>query len=358
MNDYGYQNNSYGDEPDYYNLYTNERVKEARGVFSRFHLGLFAFNAVTYAAVILIEIVLSLIFGKGTTGALLESNIYFEWLISMAPMYLIGFPVFLLIVRNMKTLPRNKKKMGAEEFFSLFLISQGVMFIGNTVGTSLNGIIGNILGREITNSTSDLIEQTPIWLVFLVVVVVGPIIEELMFRKLMIDRLGRYGDAVAITVSSIAFGLFHGNFYQFFYAAMLGFVLGYIYTKTGNVKYSVLMHMIINFFGSVLIMPIIKMMTEIEEASGVMAEGGQVDMLKFIQNAMAVGTYTVVNYALVFAGIAMLITYVTRKKFKLTGVCEYKIPKERVAGAVILNTGSILFMVMSFALFALSIFAV
>ena len=101
------------------------------------------------------------------------------------------------------------------------------MFVGNMIGSSLNGIIGTILGHEIKNSTSDLIETTPLWLVFLVVVIIGPIVEELMFRKLMIDRLGRYGDAVAITVSSIAFGLFHGNFYQFFYAAMLGFVLGY-----------------------------------------------------------------------------------------------------------------------------------
>lgn len=358
MNDYGYQNNSYQQPPDYYSLYTEEKLKEARGVFSRFHMGLFLFNIVTYAAVILIEIILSFVMGKGTAGVLLENNIYFEWLLSMGPMYLIGFPVFILIVRNMKTVSRDTKKMGAQEFFSLFLISQGVMFVGNMIGNTLNSIIGTIIGREITNSTSDLIEKTPIWLVLLVVVIVGPIVEELMFRKLMIDRLGRYGDAVAITVSSIAFGLFHGNFYQFFYAAMLGFVLGYIYTKTGHVKYSILMHMLINFFGSVLIMPIIKKMTEIEEMSVIMAEGGNVDLLKFIQNTMAVGTYTIINYVLVFAGIAMLITYITGKKFKLSSTCEYKIPKERVAGAAILNTGSILFIVMSLALFALSLFAV
>ncbi len=358
MNDYGYQRNSYGEEPDYYNLYTNEKVKEARGVFSRFNIGLFTFNVVTYAAVILIEVILALALGQNAAGELFKNNIYLEWLLGVGPMYLIGFPVFVLIIRNMKTVSRDKKKMSAEEFFALFLVSQGVMFIGNTIGNSLNNIIGNALGHEITNSTSELIDATPIWLIFLVVVIIGPIIEELMFRKLMIDRLGRYGDAVAIIVSSVAFGLFHGNFYQFFYAAMLGFVLGYMYTKTGKVRYSILMHMIINFFGSVLVMPLIEMAEELEKASGIMAEGGQVNMLEFMQNAMAVGTYSIINYALTIAGIVMLISFITRKKIKLSGTCEYKIPKERVAGTVILNVGTVLFLIMSIALFALSLFTV
>lgn len=357
MNDYNYQNNSYSVEPDYYDLYTEGKLKEARGVFSRYHLGLLFYTVAAYVAVIALEVILALVMDPDALAKLFD-NIYFQWAFSMAPMYLIGFPVLILIVRNMKTLPREKKSMKAGEFFLLFLISQGVMFVGNMIGNTLNGVISSILGHEITNSTSELIEATPIWFVFLVVVVIGPIIEELMFRKLMIDRLGRYGDAVAIIVSAVSFGLFHGNFYQFFYAAMLGFVLGYIYTKTGNVKYTILMHMIINFFGSVLVMPIIEMAAEIEEMSVILNEGGKVDMLKFVQNAMAVGTYTIVDYALVFAGIAVLITYITGKKIKLSGTCEYKIPKERVAGTVILNVGTILFLVMSLALFAVSIFAV
>lgn len=357
MNGYDYQNNSYGAEPDYYNLYTGEKLKEARGVFSRFHLALFIFNVVTYAVAIIAEIIISL-WLKDAAADLFQNNIYFQWLFSMLPMYLFGFPVFILIVRNMKTVSREKKGMTVVEFLTIFVISQGVMFVGNTIGNSLNSLIGALLGREITNSTSELIEATPIWFVFLIVVIIGPIIEELMFRKFMIDRLSRYGDAVAITVSSVAFGLFHGNFYQFFYAAMLGFVLGYIYTKTGNVKHSILMHMLINFFGSVLIMPIIEMMTEIEEMSVIMNEGGKIDMLKFLQNAMVVGTYSILNYVLMIAGLVLLINRITSKKIKLSKTCEYKIPKERVVGTVVLNTGSILFIVMSFILFALSIFAV
>ena len=49
-----------------------------------------------------------------------------------------------------------------------------------------------------------------------------------MFRKLIIDRMSIYGDKLAIIVSSIAFGLFHGNFYQIFYATLIGFILGYV----------------------------------------------------------------------------------------------------------------------------------
>ena len=46
-----------------------------------------------------------------------------------------------------------------------------------------------------------------------------------MFRKLLIDRIVPFGQRVAVVVSGLAFGLFHGNFYQFFYAFSLGAVL-------------------------------------------------------------------------------------------------------------------------------------
>ena len=129
MNNYSYQSNSFGTEPDYYDLYTAEKIKEAKGVFSRFHLGLFTFNAVTYAVVFLIEIALMLLLGEAKTSELLTGSVYAEWLLSIAPMYLVGFPIFLLIVKNMKTIRRDKTKMRAEEFFLLFVISHGVLLI-------------------------------------------------------------------------------------------------------------------------------------------------------------------------------------------------------------------------------------
>ena len=147
----------------------------------------------------------------------------------------------------MKTKYREKTTMTVSEFFSLFLISQTAMFAGNLIGEAFSGFFSVFKGSEVTDPVAAIVESTPIWLLLITVVIIGPIVEELIFRKLMIDRLSRYGELIAVMTSSIAFGLFHGKFYQFFYAVMLGLILGYMYAKTRNIKYSIIMHMLINF---------------------------------------------------------------------------------------------------------------
>ena len=56
----------------------------------------------------------------------------------------------------------------------------------------------------------------------------------------------RYGEKTAIVFSALAFALFHMNLFQFFYAFGLGLIFGYVYTRTSRLRYSVLMHMLID----------------------------------------------------------------------------------------------------------------
>lgn len=65
-------------------------------------------------------------------------------------------------------------------------------------------------------------------------VVMAPICEEILFRKILIDRIRLYGDKAAILVSSVVFGLSHGNFYQFFYAFGIGLVLAIFIFRRGS----------------------------------------------------------------------------------------------------------------------------
>ena len=81
---------------------------------------------------------------------------------------------------------------------------------------------------------------------------VAPIVEELIFRKLLLNKLRRFGDIPAILITGIAFGLFHMNLSQFFYATVLGFIFAYVAIRTNTVKYSIIMHMMINFIATVM----------------------------------------------------------------------------------------------------------
>jgi membrane protease YdiL (CAAX protease family) len=268
-------------------------------------------------------------------------------------MYLVGFPLFYIIIKKMPIRKREKKKLSALEFLYVFLAAEAFMTAGNFIGQSLNATISTLLGKEIENSVSELILNSPPLLIFIVAVIIAPIIEELLFRKFMIDRISQYGDLLAIIVSGVAFGLFHGNFYQFFYAAFLGILLGYVYTKTGNVKYTVAIHMIINFIGSVAVLPLLKY----EEIllSGAIPETGAM-LREYFFAIMVTASYSVIQYAFAISGVVVFVNAIRYRLIKVNRNPQIKIPNERVAGAVLGNVGTILFIVLSLVLFGVNIF--
>ncbi len=364
MNGYDYYRGGGGSDnggnntpPDYYDVYTELQLKEAKGTFSRFSLGLFIYLIASYAVIFAAELVLLLVLGEDGYYALAE-NIYFNWLVGVGPMYLVGFPLLFLMTKGMKKREYTKSKMSISELLIVFIVAKGAITVGSYVGQLLNSFISAVLGKDIVDGTSELIEQSPIWLTILIAVIIGPIIEELIFRKLMIDRLGRYGNMLAITVSAIAFGLFHGNFYQFFYAALLGFILGYVYIRTGNVIYSTVLHMIINFLGSVAVMPIIKAAERLTELQELAMAGGEFDFAELYRALTIVGSYEIVELLLSISGIIIGIKLLTSKAVKVSKECEYMLPKERTVSTVMLNTGTVLYIVLSLILFAVSIFLV
>ncbi len=353
-----YDFNTYNINEGYYEKYSQNMIKSARSTFSRFSLSLFLYVVIAYAVSFVAEFLIIIFLGVEKSSLLFE-NIYFQWLMGVGPMYLISFPVLFLVTRKMKTAPRIRRKLPFDEFLIFFLISQAVMFAGNVIGTTITDLISAVFKIEITDATSELIESSPIWLIILVAVVIGPIIEELIFRKLMIDRLSRFGDGIAILVSSVAFGLFHGNLHQLFYATFLGFMLGYIYTRTGNCLYTILLHMLINFFGSVAVLPILDSYSVIEELSALFATGKMVayDFHVFVTNLLTVASYSVIQYALVGAGTVLAILNFKNRVFSdFQKVSEFKLPKEKRANVILLNVGTILFLVISLILTVLSLF--
>ena len=70
--------------------------------------------------------------------------------------------------------------------------------------------------------------------------------------KMLIDRLNRLGDRPAILLSAFLFALFHGNLYQLFYAFGVGLVFGYVYVRTGRIRYTISIHMLVNCLFGVL----------------------------------------------------------------------------------------------------------
>jgi hypothetical protein len=227
------------------------------------------------------------------------------------------------------------------------------MQVGSLIGTFVNDAIGILTGKEIIDDTAALIEDIPMWLTVIVPVIIGPIIEELMFRKLMMDKLGTYGDRTAIIVSSIAFGLFHGNLSQFFYAVLIGFVLGYIYSKTSNVIYPIAMHMLLNFFGSIVPLLFIDSLETYLKLTEEIAAGVAVDMELFARVELISAIYSFITFTLI--GLGIFIIFKFKNRFFISDRCEIEIPKSKRANVILLNAGAIVFIILSIVTVALDI---
>lgn len=89
-------------------------------------------------------------------------------------------------------------------------------------------------------------QGSPVWMIFLVVVL-GPIAEEVLFRGVIYGKL-REGFTVtqAALISGVIFGMYHKNLVQGIYASLFGMLLAYLFEKTQSLWGAVITHMMFN----------------------------------------------------------------------------------------------------------------
>ncbi len=350
-------NNGYSDNPfghPQYDFYDEIVCTDAKRDFSRFFNGLFVFNIISYAAVLIITLALLLIFGKDGANEIL-SNVYFDMIFGVLPMYLIALPVLYLMIRKMPERRPERQDFGVKTFIGLFPVCILFMTLGNYIGIYLNVIIGAIRGYEVPNGTAELVESSPVWLTVIMVVILAPLAEEFIFRKLMIGRLSRYGYGTAILVSSLTFGLFHGNLYQFFYATFVGIILGYIFVKSGNWLLSALMHALLNLYGSVISVKMSDVTIRYLELYEQYVADTLTDMTEFTRISIIAQIISLFQIALLITGAVIFFRSVKRRSFVIADLEGIRIPKGRRAKTIFLNIGAILFLVSSLLIFLINL---
>lgn len=75
----------------------------------------------------------------------------------------------------------------------------------------------------------------------------APIVEELIFRGLIYNRLKDMVNVKwAVILSAVLFGVFHGNWVQAPYAVIIGLVAAFVYEKYKSIIAPILLHMTVN----------------------------------------------------------------------------------------------------------------
>lgn len=292
-----------------------------------------------------------LIFGVQYAGVFLIGKLPFlqiydmdAWLFAtMLPMYLISMPLMILLIRRVPAVSVEKHRMTFLQWLTAFFICYSIMYLSNLAGVGLTFLISLIKGSPVDNGLADIVSGISPWSAFFIMVLCAPVLEELIFRKLLIDRTVKYGEKTAILFSGIFFGLFHGNLNQFAYAFVLGIFWGFLYVRTGKILYTICMHMVVNFLGSVASMFLMKSMAydELMYASASGDTGALMQVVsENLPGLMLFGLYGLCVLGLVITGIVCLA--VNFRKMKLHPA-EIPVPKGKLLSAAWLNVGVLLF---------------
>lgn len=83
---------------------------------------------------------------------------------------------------------------------------------------------------------------------FLAMVVAAPILEELIFRGIILDGLLKNYSPIKF-ISSFLFGLVHLNPWQFVGGLLFGIFIGWVYYRSGSLSLSIIIHAAANLIG-------------------------------------------------------------------------------------------------------------
>lgn len=316
----------------------NKKVETAQAHFSKLGWSFLVGSVIINAA----QFLVSFFVNMWKPEWLADTNIHL--ILSSSTMYLIGMPIMISLIKRVPAATIPRKQMKVSHFLLALLMCYPIMYCSNLFGVILTTVIGVLKVSPVENQIMGVVADANIWVILLYMVIFAPIMEELVFRKLIMDRTVRYGQGVAVVVSGIMFGLFHGNLNQFVYATTLGMFLAFLYAKTGNIKITIGVHMVVNFMGGLVSTLLLKAIHYEEFAELIYGGGTPEEVLQFYMTYLpgwiVYMLYAIFILTVVIAGIVLLIVF--RKRFVLEQG-EIVLPKGVRFQAVFVNMGMLVF---------------
>lgn len=159
-------------------------------------------------------------------------------------------PATALFLVMLRCFPRAEKlpvdHLDQLEFLQALAFTLGAGFLFNALTLNLIELLQHATGMETFNRVTAQDALSPIWDQVIFSVLLPAVCEELIFRRLLLDRLRPLGDVSAVFLSALAFSLFHSNLYQMLYVFVLGAFFAMVVLLTGSIRDTILLHICIN----------------------------------------------------------------------------------------------------------------
>lgn len=139
---------------------------------------------------------------------------------------------------------KTEREMKPAAFWQLLCVFVSGQLLFQIVAVILESIL-NLFGLSVLEAMEMATVSNDTVSMFLYTVLAAPVVEEIIFRGLVMRGLERYGRKFAIVASALLFGAFHGNIVQSPYAFVVGLVLGYTAMEY-NIGWAMVLHMVNN----------------------------------------------------------------------------------------------------------------
>lgn len=149
-------------------------------------------------------------------------------------------------------------------------LSISSLAIGTFLGVSFNTLL-NLISERLPESwvqenqeSVSAFDGGSVLLSYMATVIAAPVVEELLFRGFLYNALKKILDTVpahvttvshrlsvltAALITSVLFGVYHGNILQGIYSGLLSLVMVWLYEITGTLVSNILFHAAFNFSG-------------------------------------------------------------------------------------------------------------
>lgn len=190
---------------------------------------------------VMVLVHLAVVFGLSIAYSVFSLSITANFIVSEL---IIAVPAFLFWMtageKRKELLPFHKIKFTSALMIILFT------YLMMPLTTVLNAISMLFVDNAVAGISEEVLDM-PFVVMFFMMAVYAPFMEELVFRGIVYRGYQQSGTIVqAISLSAVLFGLIHMNFNQAPYAFVLGIVLALLVEATGSIWASVLFHVVFN----------------------------------------------------------------------------------------------------------------
>ncbi|MBQ6701486.1 MAG: CPBP family intramembrane metalloprotease [Clostridia bacterium] len=157
-------------------------------------------------------------------------------------------PAFFISKFSNSVYPQNKSENGnstcrfPKYFYFILPAALGCITIAGRLTEILQGLLAFIKIGFVSSSPVFPDDVLGTVLVFISSAVIPAVVEEILFRRVILSRLIPYGKVFAVVMSSLLFAIMHANPSQLIYAFVGGLVMGFITLECSSVLPAMIIH--------------------------------------------------------------------------------------------------------------------